>query len=303
MIYISEGNQTAVIRVDEWEEARLIGNYLQRWIFRGHENAGWVLKSSLERAFETRGIPLSNQYPIEQMMLIEFKQSAHLFSNLLPYSENIIAWLLLMRHYGAATRVLDFTNSFYIAAYFALEKAATECAIWAYDRKHSMSSIEYRLDTICEKYQINQSLYAGRKINAIMSMAVNGKIDEEDILITGASEINERQFLQQGLVMFPLSISNSLMNIVLNSFQSPAQMPTENNFKKYDLSSAYDILNQTKLVKLIIDKKAFLEARTDLEQMNIHGASLFRGLEGLGKKALDVLNTLETHLNEKSKSQ
>ena len=37
-----------------------------------------------------------------------------------------------MQHHGAPTRLLDFTYSVYVAAYFALENADSDgCAVWA----------------------------------------------------------------------------------------------------------------------------------------------------------------------------
>ena len=44
-----------------------------------------------------------------------------------------------------------------------------------------------------------------------------------------------------------------------------------------------------------MEKDCFLEARVDLEQMNINGATLFRGLDGLGKNFHDVLNAVEIY--------
>lgn len=44
-------------------------------------------------------------------------------------------WFAVMRHYGGPTRLLDWTYSFWIALYFALEKADhnNTCALWALD--------------------------------------------------------------------------------------------------------------------------------------------------------------------------
>src|SRR5258708_2534382 len=38
-----------------------------------------------------------------------------------------------MQHHGCPTRLLDCTYSVYVAAYFALERAEGDCAVWGLD--------------------------------------------------------------------------------------------------------------------------------------------------------------------------
>src|SRR5216684_3693164 len=56
---------------------------------------------------------------------------AHLFLAHVPDDADSFHWLALMQHHGAPTRLLDFTWSPYVAAFFALERATSDAAIWA----------------------------------------------------------------------------------------------------------------------------------------------------------------------------
>ena len=60
-----------------------------------------------------------------------FRRAYYQYAQHIPASESVIEWISLMQHHGAPTRLLDFTYSIYVAAYFALESADSDCAVWA----------------------------------------------------------------------------------------------------------------------------------------------------------------------------
>ena len=291
-MYCAQGIQTAVVRVSDWEDALRIGKSLRRWLFRGQEKAEWSLKSSLERAFESRGISIARTDPIEEMILIDFKSVAHLFSASVPKDADTIAWLTLIRHHGGPTRLLDFTESFYVAAYFALDGATEDCAIWAFNRIDLMARVDDVIDKLCKQLKINLSLSLEQRLDKILLKAIRGNIRKNYLLTMSPSQRNERQFLQQGLAMIPLNLQGGFMGALLNSFDPPGRMPNEDSGIEVGFEEFQRVLLDSKLIKIIITKDAFLDARSDLEQMNMNGATLFRGLDGLGRKVQDVLNTV-----------
>jgi hypothetical protein len=292
------GQQIAVIRILNWEDLRRIGNLMRRWLFRGQENKEWLLKSSLERAFESRDIQYRTD-PIEEMILNEFKSLAHLFTNSLPKDDDTIAWLNLIRHHGGPTRLLDFTESFYVAAYFALESAVEECAIWAFNRVDYIANIEIIINSLCDQYKIDPMLSVSKKLDEILMKSIRGDIHLNQILTMSPSKRNERQFMQQGLAMIPLNLRDGFMGALLGSFDPPGIMPNEGSFRKIGFDEIEKIIKSSMLIKIIIAKDAFLDARTDLAQMNINAATLFRGLDGLGKKVQDVLNSVEHYISKR----
>lgn len=115
---------------DQWTERR------KRWVFRGQESSTWCLTTTLERTLRNRfGYPLAEGRQWENRLRRQFMRNAPRFLNQPPKHEDNMEWLALMRHYGAPTRLFDWTYSFWVALYFALESAETggKCAVWALD--------------------------------------------------------------------------------------------------------------------------------------------------------------------------
>lgn len=91
------------------------------WIFRGLRTVDHNLTSSLERACKSYNRNIKEHgCVIEDILLREFKRRIHQYESHLPASEDTIEWLSLMQHYGAPTRLIDWTYSAYVALYFSL---------------------------------------------------------------------------------------------------------------------------------------------------------------------------------------
>ncbi len=105
-----------------------------RWIFRGQKDSSWGLEPSLERVMRDFKKPLSEMRPFEDRLLGQFKRDFHRYSQYLPEDRDKLEWLTLMQHHGAPTRLLDWTYSFYVALFFAVESTPEDqtCAIWAW---------------------------------------------------------------------------------------------------------------------------------------------------------------------------
>ena len=273
---------------------------MRRWLFRGQRKAEWLLKSTLERAFERRGIPITRTDPIEEMILIDFKSAAHIFSATVPRDEDTIAWLSLIAHHGGPTRLLDFTESFYIAAYFALDGASEDCAIWAFNRIDFMKRVDAVINRLCNQHKIDLSISMDRKFDEILRRAIRGDVDNKLVITMASSQRNERQFLQKGLAVIPLNLQEGYMGAFLGSFDPPGRMSNESEMQEVTYEELSNVLEISKVVKITMTKDCFLDARIDLKQMNINAATLFRGLDGLGKNLHNILDTVELYLRELS---
>ncbi len=101
----------------------------RNWCFRGQADATWPLKSSLTRHIEVSKVSPKVWHLQERRIRRIFQRKSHLFLREAPQNDEI-EWLALMQHHGAPTRLLDFTWSPYVAAFFALERATKDAAIW-----------------------------------------------------------------------------------------------------------------------------------------------------------------------------
>jgi len=110
------------------------------WAFRGQGDAAWPLSSTLTRYFRAFHVPQETWAGREERALGVFKRKAtHLLSHI-PARDDDFEWMALMQHHGAPTRLLDFTWSPYVAAFFALERAAGDAAVWGLNPQ-AMTSI------------------------------------------------------------------------------------------------------------------------------------------------------------------
>lgn len=97
-----------------------LNGFPNNFLYRGHASAGWKLESSLERIIGKKWSS-EEARKFEDFSLAHFKSKFHLYDTANAQPTSKLAWLSIMQHYGVPTRLLDFTESPYIALYFALE--------------------------------------------------------------------------------------------------------------------------------------------------------------------------------------
>src|SRR5271166_5372625 len=90
------------------------------WIFRGQSDASRTLSTTLQRALKKRHVEdPSYRAHVENSSIGFFKDRSRLHLPNTPDEQDILGWLALMQHYGAPTRLQDWTLSPFVAAYFA----------------------------------------------------------------------------------------------------------------------------------------------------------------------------------------
>ena len=99
------------------------------FIFRGHASKEWELETLLYREYTRLGPKQQTEslFKKEKELLREFQRQYNRFGlenriNKYDYYE----WFSVMQHFGAPTRFLDFSYSFYVALYFASNNISFE---------------------------------------------------------------------------------------------------------------------------------------------------------------------------------
>ena len=192
----------------------------KHYVFRGQSCCDWNLESSFERACGKDSIYKLGWKDLEDKIRIEFKRQAHHYLTKTPESE--FEWLALMQHYGAPTRLLDFTKSAWVALFFAVDGAMNDSALWAVDTSYFKSNhlLPQQRRTIASDY--NEELVA--ELESILEAditpdigeqhadewnALEGKIDDNDptdfelgIIFAEPFFKNQRLSIQQGIFAF-----------------------------------------------------------------------------------------------------
>lgn len=109
-----------------------------KYLFRGQGDANWELSSSFDRAYSEVEVDKRNQ--IEKLLIDNFKKECEADENYRTILSDDISTIALAQHFGVPTRLLDWTESPYIAAFFAFqghfystvfqESIGTSVAIW-----------------------------------------------------------------------------------------------------------------------------------------------------------------------------
>jgi hypothetical protein len=122
-----------IFRLESWDAfLKLITSPpYSNWAFRGERDERWPLYSSLSRYFQNFNVAAQAWPGQEDRILRIFKRKAHQFLDKPPDPDDDFQWLALMQHHGAPTRLIDFTWSPYVAAFFALERTLADGVVWA----------------------------------------------------------------------------------------------------------------------------------------------------------------------------
>ncbi len=185
------------------------------WVYRGQSDASWQITSSFERAISFDRTLVRNVERTlrgkELSAISRFKAKAWPYVDK-PNMSNL-EWLMLMRHHGVPTRLVDFTESPIVALFFALEdKPSGDFAIWALN-KDAMEDA-YSLS------QIGRQLPDFEKLNAkygpSLIEALND-LNSKDPLVVKAQNHFETFALSDATIEMRNEINRKLATSILDT--------------------------------------------------------------------------------------
>jgi hypothetical protein len=242
-----------VIEITSWSQFLYEITKLDHWAFRGQATENLPLLTSLARRLKQLGAPEENWSLREQRTIRVFKRKAHVHIQDQSVLTNTFRCMAIMQHHGAATRLLDFTKSPFVAAFFALVSATDDAvvyalntpALWrrnpAFDPLLTRSVINPRFEENLEKYFLS---------------------NEYPIIWFGEpDEMDRRLVAQSGLFVIPGQLQLTID----------------------ELLEQYKTDDDPLLVQLILRKQVRQDAMRQLYRMNITHASLLPDLDGLAR--------------------
>ncbi|MEQ8314746.1 MAG: FRG domain-containing protein [Gammaproteobacteria bacterium] len=249
------------INLESWLHFCLIleqtgGIYTHRpmWSFRGHADNNWTLRPALTRKLlQHTWINSEIAKTIEQQLFAEFSTGFHAYSESarLVYAHyDRMRWMSIMQHFGCPTRLLDWSDSAYVAAYFACEALPeADGAIYCLADNVFLSEMRKR-----KKHYKNDDeedlLWSTGKDPEVWHMTTNFQ--------------NQRCLSQHGTFTFctsPFEDHDEFISYVLRD------VPESH---KYHL-------------KLVVPNSLKLDFLSHLNTMGINAATLFPGPEGFGR--------------------
>jgi FRG domain len=119
------------ITIDSWNAFVAATDELDGWAFRGHGSAELPLLSSLSRRLMLYCPDASQWREREARAMRIFRRKAHIYLGEEVALGDDLRCMAIMQHHGAPTRLLDFTKSPFVAAFFAVEGAIGDASIYA----------------------------------------------------------------------------------------------------------------------------------------------------------------------------
>ncbi len=235
--------------------------------FRGQAKDEWALRPTLARelkAYEKRTGKMLPSAPsvFEGWLLLQFQQRAHLYAPVesLARGGSDLEWMVMGRHYGLPSRLLDWTYSPFAAAWMACaDQPASNGFVWCVSVDHVNAKTSSGLDALM--------FGTGEHLNKLV---MGMEVDPGLIFFTPRTH-SRRSASQQGTFSIS-SKGDEDHDIVIPSILSSYPLPKE----------------KTRL-RIVIPAGRKREFIRELRAMNVTAETLSPDLDGCCRELLELL--------------
>ncbi len=225
---------------------------LRGWAFRGQRKASWPIHSTLSR-YLARHVEPARWAEQESRAIRVFRRKAHYFLDDPSALDDGFRCLALMQHHGSPTRLIDFSKSAYVAAYFALENATGEAAVFALNTPALWSNC-----SPCEHPGLNREATDPREPDHFERYFLSNRYP---LVWPGEPwHMDRRLVAQAGTFVLPGRIGESIEELL-----------------------AQYVRSDDMLLRITLPPSMRAEAMASLYRMNISHATLFPDLDGLAR--------------------
>lgn len=304
------GHKAGTLKLANWKDFfRLFKVFVDRqWVFRGQESAEWHLQSTLERDYaaftnesqrnvaeRSRQFFIGESVVDEKFAIENFRRMA---AGRLASAGSLVETLAVMQHYGAKTRLLDFSYSPAVALHFAYATRATNKsrAVWAVNlerlimRTNELKDALGRFGTALVKSEVHARRcvwmqdIANELSPTIIPLAdrcIGAPDVESGVLPIQLPGNNERLVAQSGLFLFPKNFRSFEENLATSFGMNKDDVLEIGKNALRDFHTAE--LLDCDIIKIVFDAEMESRARALLDLMNVTPQNLFPGLDGIAR--------------------
>lgn len=257
--------------IQDWDHFIAISKRLEKTekIYRGQADSSWSLRPCLTRVFKNSGIEREEAIEIEKKLLTTFQENNSDDSIARFNPANKILWWTVMQHFGAPTRLLDWSNDIKVALYFAVcDQFDKDGALFCFDDGH-LNFIRH----------IRQNA-EWADIDRQLEKSIAGK-EYETAIYAFTNEIPiDRKTNQQSCWTITTELTEDIEGV------------HDKIADRLVFEGVYGGEGHSLVIKYIIDRSLKVVLLKELMALGITGQYLFPGLDGLGKQTTDLLNTM-----------
>lgn len=237
-----------------------LNSYENHFIFRGHSCSEWKLEPTLQRLLHNKSKEVMQKF--ENTLIDLYKAKFELYNRTDAKPSSKLGWLAQMQHYGAPTQLLDFSESPFVALYFATENieknSDLSLCIYAIDYReiNKMTIGEFR--KFDNKFLLEYDEIDSQKDEIFESFICRYSMDV--LWVSEPACFNERIERQSGTFLYNGSKTQKIEDLL--------------NSKTY---------SSVKADKIIFPAKYWENYYMILKNMNISSKSIYGDLFGLAK--------------------